>query len=386
MLKTLLCMAVAATSSMHQPHLLFVLVDDLGHANVGFHWRGGVPPPAEVATPHIDGLADSGMVLNRHYVFRMCTPSRTSFLSGRFPVHVTESLRDPSEPNAGMPRNMTGIGLVLKQAGYATFQVGKWDAGMATVTHTPRGRGFDSSLGYFEHKNDFWTKGIMQSKCLDAGGVGAYANLTDLWDTDQPAASEMFDESVYEEGLFRDRALSILRAHDPRIPLFLLYTPHVAHVPLQAPSTYIERFAHLTRADDEGVCRAQTRRSFCALCRGPTPAWPAARPLPCRALYAAMVSFLDDALGELIATLRARSMYEHSLVVLSSDNGGPVDLEESAANNYPLRGGKYSDFEGGVRATALVAGGVLPRALRGTTSDAVMHIADWVRAARASHL
>ena len=104
-----------------QPHLLFILVDDLGHANVGFHWAAAKKPP-EVATPAMDALAENGMILDRHYVYRFCTPSRASFLSGRFPVHVTQSLRNPAEPNAGIPRNMTGIGRVLQRAGYATHQ------------------------------------------------------------------------------------------------------------------------------------------------------------------------------------------------------------------------------------------------------------------------
>ena len=172
-----------ASATAVPPHLVMILVDDLGHGNVGFH-RTEADPPPEVATPNIDTLVSKGMVLDRHYVFKMCTPSRSSFLSGRFPVHVTQKLREPEEPNAGVPRNMTGIGRVLKGAGYSTHQVGKWDAGMATPTHTPKGRGFDTSLGYFEHKNDFWTKGIMQSECLKAGA--GYSNLTDLWDTDGP--------------------------------------------------------------------------------------------------------------------------------------------------------------------------------------------------------
>lgn len=354
------------------PHVLFVLVDDLGHGNVGFHRAPGDHPP-EVATPHMDALAKSGVVLNRHYVFRLCTPSRSSFISGRFPVHVTQILKNPEAENSGVPRNMTGIAHVLKRAGYHTHQVGKWDAGMATPTHTPRGRGFDTSLGYFEHKNDFWTKGIMQSECMTAGN-GSYGNLTDLWDTDGPAQIT----PQYEEALFRDRVVSIIRHHpSPDEPLFILYTPHVAHCPLQAPDEYIERFAALTSGDDEGVCREQTRPSFCPLCVGPTPTWPTDKTYPCRAIYSSMVAYLDDALGTIIGEMRQAQLYDSSLVVLSSDNGGPIKLEESASSNHPLRGGKYSEFEGGVRATAFISGGFIPSPLRGTTSEVVMHIADW---------
>lgn len=140
---------LVAAAVPQPPHVLFVLVDDLGHGNVGFHEKNR---PPEVATPNMDALVAEGVVLNRHYVFRMCTPSRSSLISGRFPVHVTQQLKDPEAPDAGVPRNMTGIGHALKKAGYHTHQVGKWDAGMATPRHTPQGRGFDTSLGYFEHK------------------------------------------------------------------------------------------------------------------------------------------------------------------------------------------------------------------------------------------
>ena len=148
-----------------QPHVLFVLVDDLGHGNVGFHREEASPPP-EVQTPNMDALVADGVQLRRHYVYRMCTPTRSSLMSGRFPVHVTQALHNPEQPNAGVPRNMTGIGAVLQRAGYTTHQVrstrpgahcsrrtrlrpqvGKWDAGMATPAHTPKGRGFNTSLG-----------------------------------------------------------------------------------------------------------------------------------------------------------------------------------------------------------------------------------------------
>lgn len=348
-----------------------VLADDLGHANVGFHRHESQPPP-EVATPWMDQLARSGMILNRHYVHKMCTPSRSSLISGRLPVHCTESLRLYT-PNSGIPRNVTGIGHVLRRAGYATHQVGKWGAGGGTPTHTPRGRGFDTSLGYFDHKNDFWSRGIMSAAC-----PGAFGNLSDLWDTSGPASRSVINGDAYEEAIFRDRVLSIIAAHDQsKRPLFLLYTPHVAHSPLQAPQAYIDRFYPLTASDDEGACRSETRRGYCAMCYGPTPNWPAAKPYRCRALYSAMVSFLDDVVGRVAAALRDKRMYERTLLVFSSDNGGSVKLSESAANNYPYRGGKYADFEGGVRAAAFVAGGLLPSDLRGTTSEVVMHLVDW---------
>ena len=76
--------------------------------------------------------------------------------TGRLPVHVTLALTNPETPSTGIPRNMTGIAMKMRGAGYKTHQVGKWDAGMATWDHTPEGRGYDTSFGYFHHANDYW--------------------------------------------------------------------------------------------------------------------------------------------------------------------------------------------------------------------------------------
>lgn len=150
-------------------------------------------------------------------------------ISGRFPVHVQTSLANPEDPDCGVPRNMTGIGWKLKQGGYYTAWVGKQDTGMATPHHTPEGRGFDESLIYFEHKNDFWTQQLMQSSCQK------YGTFVDLWDTGKPASG--LNGTAYEEFMFRDRILDIINRHDFTQNLFLLYTPHVAHCPLVSNSS-----------------------------------------------------------------------------------------------------------------------------------------------------
>ena len=334
------------------PHIFFVLVDDLGWGDVGFNRAVATP---EVATPTMDAIVREGVHLRRHYVHKMCTPTRTSVQSGRLPVHVSTSLANPEDPSCGIPRNMTGLAKMLKQAGYKTHQVGKWDAGMATPQHTPQGRGYDTSLGYFEHKNDFWSMKSMQTTCS-----GTY----DLWDTDRPAFK--LAGSAYEEYVFRDRMATIVAEHDPADPLLLFYTPHVAHCPLQVPADVLARFANLTDGTDETQCSAQTAAIN-----------PEGSSFSCRAQYAAMVSVLDDNLANVTAALKAKGMWDNTLMIFSSDNGGPVDTQENAANNFPLRGGKYSEWEGGVRAAAFAGGGFIPEAARGTVSEGMIAIADW---------
>jgi arylsulfatase I/J len=145
----------SSSSSKPSPHIFFVLIDDLGWGNIGYHVKStSMERQREVQTPVMDRLAkQEGLELNRHYVHHSCTGTRTSLQSGRFPVHVQTSLKNPEIPSSGMPRNLTGLAEHLKTNNtYATHYVGKWDVGMATPRHTPHGRGYDTSLNYFEHK------------------------------------------------------------------------------------------------------------------------------------------------------------------------------------------------------------------------------------------
>jgi len=363
----------SSSSQRKLPHIFFVIVDDFGWAEVGYHRAARA---ADVRTRHIESLVKEGVELHRHYVHMTCTPSRSSFQSGRLPIHVLTELATACDKNGAIPRNMTGIAAVLKRAGYATHQVGKWDAGMATPHHTPKGRGYDSSLNYFSHANWMYS---------EAEWLGSYSyrddvpqpGIIDLWDTDRPARH--LNGTGYEEYLFRDRIQHILRTHDQRKPLFLQYDSKIAHYPLQAPTEYQEQFKEILQ-DNKRV-------------------------------YRAMVSFLDDQLKNITDTMKELGMWENTLMVLSSDNGGFVNPEEgtcnttmpspetsgsslagsdvghgtacfngeAGANNYPLRGGKYSYFEGGIRVNAFISGGFVPKAVRGSRLDGTLHIADWYR-------
>ena len=123
----------AAAAAPTQPNILMVLVDDFGWGNLGLHNPGN----PEVVTPNMDALAQSGVLLDRHYVFKYCSPSRCALQSGRNPVHVNVLndkivLHNPADTvsgQQGIPRNMTTIAAKLKSAGYATAAVGKWNAG-----------------------------------------------------------------------------------------------------------------------------------------------------------------------------------------------------------------------------------------------------------------
>ena len=330
-----------AVASAAKPHLVFMLVDDWGWANVGYHRN---ETDKEVVTPNIDDLVKNGLELNQHYVYKFCSPSRSCLMSGRLPIHVNDQNAAPNVHNpddkesgyAGIPVHMTGLAEKMKMAGYAAHQVGKWDAGMATKFHTPMGRGFDSSFGYYHHDNDYYTE------------VVGYCNRTgvvDLWDTDKPAHGvNGTGEDKYEEALFRDHVLDVIKNHDASMPLFLYYAPHIVHTPLQVPDSYLAKFSFI---DDDH-----------------------------RKYYHAMVNYLDDVVGQIVAALKGREMWDNLLFVTSTDNGGPV-YPGGGANNFPLKGGKVSDWQGGIRGNAFVSGGYLPEAMRGQKTDGYIHLADW---------
>ena len=124
------CFYIFATLAMVEcvsdmPNIVFIMLDDLGWGNVGYHNPGNL----QINTPNIDALVSEGLELNRFYAHWSCTPSRSSFQTGRLPIHVEESYDNVdsiSEPDHGIPAEMTTIASKLKEANYSTFLVGKW--------------------------------------------------------------------------------------------------------------------------------------------------------------------------------------------------------------------------------------------------------------------
>ena len=163
--------------------------------------------------------------------------------------------------------------------------------------------------------------------------------VVDLWNNNQPAWG--LNGTDYEEAMFTERVLQVVKSHDPTTPLFLYYAPHIVHSPLEVPDNYANFI------DDHD-----------------------------RQYYHAMTKYLDDFVGELVSALKNKGLWDNLLFVISSDNGGPI-YPGGGANNYPLKGGKASDWQGGIRVNGFVSGGYLPEKMRGQKIDGYIHIADW---------
>ena len=321
--------AVAAHSAAAKPpHLVVVLADDLGWYDTSVH-NPGAP------TPSLKALADEGLILERHYVFRYCSPTRRSLLTGRFPTSISSVQPDGDKLCSDfLPLAATTLGEKLQTAGYVSHFIGKGHLGYATTDHLPIHRGFASHFGFLAGSETYAHGG---------GDANASAGAHDLWRDAGPARSDV-PRMTYSTDAYAARFVEIASSHDPSSRLFVYFSVQNVHAPYQDPPE-----------DDRG---------------GP---WPDFKLCP-NCTYAQMLWRLDAAVANATDALRRHGLWDETLLLFTADNGGIGPY----ANSHPLRGHKHDPWEGGTRATAFLAGGFLPDALRGQSTGAkLVHVADW---------
>ncbi|XP_049602632.1 arylsulfatase I isoform X2 [Syngnathus scovelli] len=313
----------AAKGSRKQPHIIFILIDDQGFNDIGYH-------NPSIKTPTLDKLAAEGVKLENYYVQPICTPSRSQLLTGRYQIHtgLQHSIIRPSQPSC-LPPNMDTLPQRLRQAGYATHMVGKWHLGFYTKACLPTRKGFDSFFGSLTGSVDYYSYGS-----CDGPGVCGY----DLHDNESVAWGH---QGKYSTTLFTQRARKILQSHNPaRQPIFLLLSLQAVHTPLQPPKSYIYPY--------RGMADVARRK------------------------FAAMVSTVDEAVRNVTYALRKSGLYRNSVIVYSTDNGAQPF---TGGSNWPLRGRKGTYWEGGIRGVGFVHSPLLRRRRR--VSNALLHITDW---------
>ncbi|XP_054721312.1 arylsulfatase I-like [Uloborus diversus] len=322
------------SSDSAPPHIIFIIIDDLGWNDVSFHGSQQIP------TPNIDALASDGVILNNYYVQPICTPSRGALMTGKYPIKL--GLQHDviyAEAPYGLSLHETLLPQHLKKLGYATHGVGKWHLGHFNEEYLPVNRGFDSFFGYWTGKEDFFTH-TEQGTLLTHG--------LDFHDNNENAFGYL---GVYGTDIFTQKADSIINNHNKSKPLFLYVAHQAVHAgnkysPLQAPLDYIKKFSHINDRD--------------------------------RRIFAAMASHLDDSIGKLFATLNSSQMLENSVIIFTTDNGAAVQgIDQSTGSNWPLRGSKYNMWEGGVRGVSFVWSHELRHAKHKIANN-LMHITDWL--------
>jgi arylsulfatase B/arylsulfatase I/J len=324
----LFCAVLAAA---RPKHILFLMIDDLGFNDVSYR------NTSDISSPHIDKLANAGIKLERYYTHNLCSPSRVSFLSGRFASTMSnQGCVIINGQAVDLPRNVATVADRLSRngTGFATAAFGKWDAGMTTWSYTPTCRGFDYFYGYWNAAQDYYTHG------------GPHAlDMHENFDTDRSVSGE------YSTTLYTRKAQAwIEQTQAPgaskKDNTFLYLAYQAMHGPIEAPEEYV----------NTEFCKSVTTANK-------------------RNVYCGMMACLDEGIANLTATYERLGIWDDTLVVLAADNGGHVG---SSGNNFPLRGEKSTNYEGGVRAVGFIHWPNLPAALQGTTTDVVVHVADWL--------
>jgi arylsulfatase A-like enzyme len=324
-------------SAESRPNILFILADDLGWGDVGFHG-------AKILTPVLDRLAREGVELTQHYVNPQCSPTRSALLSGRYASRLDNLVAFDAR---AFPAGTMTLPLALQAAGYATALIGKWHLGSEPGARPWEQQGFDFTYG-----------GL-------TGAVHPYEHtyragtLKLTWHRN----GERVDQSgTHTTDLLAEEAIAWLGRQERSRPWFL-YLPFFApHTPVDAPPAWKERYTHEKFFADDAKNESAIR-------------------------YAAMISHLDDAIGRVLATVQARGERENTLVIFVSDNG-PVGQPWPDGALYgrpalpsawlgsagPLRGLKATTWEGGVRVPAIASwpGKLTPRTVNVPTC-----VVDW---------
>ncbi|XP_033124055.1 arylsulfatase B-like isoform X2 [Anneissia japonica] len=313
----------AKSAKSSQPNILFILSDDHGYRDVGYH--GSL-----FDTPVLDEMAAKGVKLENYYVQPICSPTRSQLLTGRYQIHtgLQHAVLQPTAP-ACLPTDEITLAQKMKEAGYATHMIGKWHMGFYEEACLPNNRGFDTYLGLLLGGGYHFTHSFPTPQYYD-------------FHKDCSAAKEY--NGTYSTYAMTDRAIDIINNQDGDKPFFMYLAYQAPHAPLEVPEQYKDPYRSTFKDDDN------------------------------RLTYAGMVSCLDEGVGNVTAALKAKGLYDNTVIIFSSDNGGSI---QDGGNNWPLRGCKLSMFEGGMRAIGFVHSPLLSDNVKGTVSNELYHVSDW---------
>ena len=308
------------------PNFIFILADDLGYGELG------VLGQQLIETPNLDALAKSGMILTDHYSGApVCAPARAILMTGlhaghnpvrgnsewgeRGDVWSFKSMFENSnlEGQRPMPDSIRTIANILKSNGYKTGMVGKWGLGAPNTNSIPNKKGFDFFYGYNcqrQAHNLFPThlwrnseRHILNNTVVDKGKLPDHLNPKD------EESYALYHQNDYAPTFMHNEAMAFLDRNINQ-KFFLYYASPLPHLPLQAPKKWVNYYREKFGKEEPYIGNKGYFPNFSP-----------------RATYAAMISYLDEQVGELVAKLKENGQYENTLIVFSSDNG-PTHKDE----------------------------------------------------------
>jgi arylsulfatase A-like enzyme len=317
-----------------KPNIIYILADDLGYGDLGCYGQ------EKISTPHIDKMASEGMLFTQHYSgATVCAPSRSSLMTGLHTGHtyIRGNKEVKPEGQAPLPAEAYTIAELMKEAGYTTGAFGKWGLGMNATEGSPLAQGFDEFFGYLCQR------------------VAHRYYPEYLWHNDEKfylEGNNWTDKVVYAPDIIHQRSLDFIREN--KDAPFFLYIPHVApHAELIAPEDkFMEMYEGKFEETPFGFDNPKTVHGGNDY---GTPNFavegyaPQEKP---RTVFAAMVSRLDQQVGDVLNLLNELGIAENTIVIFTSDNGphqeggADPDFFNSAG---PLKGYKRDLYEGGIR-------------------------------------
>ncbi len=303
-----------------RPNIIYILADDLGYGELGCYGQ------QKIETPNIDELARNGMRFTNHYAASpVCAPSRCGLLTGLHPGHafirgnhewesrgdvwnykaiIADSTLEGQYP---LPDTTRTIAELLRHAGYATGMIGKWGLGAPQTNSVPNKMGFDYYYGYncqrvahTYYPVFMWEDTHRVSLLNDT--VKPHEHFIEGLDSLQKSSYKRYSGKEYSPDLMQKKAIGFIRKNRVK-PFFLYYATTLPHLPLQAPDSAVEYYV----------------KKF-----GDEPPLVKAAYYPCRyphATYAAMISYIDKQVGEIVAELKRLGIYQNTLIIFTSDNG-----------------------------------------------------------------
>jgi arylsulfatase A-like enzyme len=299
-----------------KPNFLIFYTDDHGYGDLSCMGA------TDFRTPHLDALAASGARFTNWYSNSpVCSPSRASLLTGRYPCHagVRAILAGHRQATGLLPSTPT-LAAALKPLGYRTALFGKWHLGVAEACR-PHHNGFDEWLGFLAGCIDYY------SHIFYWGMGGGTDPVHDLWENGR----EIWDNGQYFTEMITERAVDFVEGADDDRPFFLYVPFNAPHYPMHAPQKYLDRFPNLP--------------------------WD-------RRIMAAMLSTVDDGVGAVMEAVQRKGLLENTCVFFSSDNGPSRETRnwlDGTRDPYyggttgSLKGHKFSLYEGGIRVPAIMS-------------------------------